>query len=227
MEEGEEEGLLPLLRSRLRTTTITTASCRNKNTRRSTATVRAKAIVACGCLLGGVGTAVTALSAVCSPPPQPHQLIATPTTTQVPPQPHARRFLEDIISGQTASPPEPLSGKLEGEDGVDGAAPADGRAGAWHEQQLQQQALEEQNKPTTKPVLVSSILGQTENTAVFRSAATLAPPAPRPAPFPREVRAEADGESQAVAARVVRAPNVRILAAKEAPKYGYEPSSDR
>lgn len=189
--------------------------------------MRAKAIVACGCLLGGVGTAVTALSAVCSPPPQPHQLIATPSTTQVPPPPHARRFLEDIISGQTASPPAPPSSKLEGEEGVDGAAPADSRAGAWHEQELQQQVLEEQNK-SKKPVLVSSILGQTENTAVFRStAAALAPPAPRPAPFPREVGAEVNGESQAVAARVVRAPNVRILAAKEAPKYGYEPSSDR
>lgn len=107
---------------------------------------------------------------------------------------------------------------------MDGAAPADGRAGAWQEKQ----ALQEQNK-STKPVLVSSILGQTENTAVFRrtAAVALAPPAPRPAPFPREMGAEADEESQAVAARVVRAPNVRVLAAKEAPKYGYEPSSDR
>lgn len=92
--------------------------------------VRAKAIVACGCLLSiGAGT-VAGFSAVCSPP-RPRQQQNKPqdqqqqhsqrkasgvSTPQPPlsPLPHTRRFLEDIISGQEraaateASPPSPL-----------------------------------------------------------------------------------------------------------------------
>ena len=182
---------------------------------------------------GGLGTGVTAFSAVVSAPPRQrphHQLISTNAHQQPAPMmvpsppllgastPQTRQFLEDIISGQAAA------------------------AAAAEQQEQQQQQQQERSFGSN-----STILGLTDwggAGGAFRlkeeptASAAVAVDRDRPAPFPRERasspgrRAEragrGQGEDDTGPPRVLRrAAKAAVPAKKAEPKYGYRRSGNK
>ncbi|CAB1120190.1 unnamed protein product [Ectocarpus sp. CCAP 1310/34] len=186
-------------------------------------------------LAGGVGTAVTAFSAVCSAPPRqrPHrELISTNSQQQPAPppimvpspplvgvnSPHARQFLEGIIAGQEAAEAEAVAAK-----------------GKRRRRRLQQQQQQQGNN--------TAILGLTDywggmagaggGTFRLKEEPSLAvtpaavPARQRPEPLPREYEEEAEEEEEdtGLTRAVVR--TAAVPAKKPKPKYGYRRSSNK
>lgn len=192
---------------------------------------------------GGLGTGVTAFSAVVSAPPRQrphHQLISTNAHQQPAPMmvpsppllgastPQTRQFLEDIISGQAAA-----------------AAAAEKQ-----EKQKQHQQQQEQERSFGSN---STILGLTDwgGAGAFRlkqepttttaggGGAAVAVDRGRPAPFPRERagarpgreertgKGEGEGDDTGPPRVLRRAAKAAVPAKKAKPKYGYRRSGNK